>query len=217
MGTLKRLLPPGTAGPKGRAFLPGLCIVFLSALFFYGCAKGPPPEPPYHKVLDRWSGGVRVHDRLESRLYLNATYKSEEFRKAYIRKYSGSYALGPEREEALLAREIEQAEQYNEFFFTAYTPDETLNDFDRKDSVWQVYIEDGSGNRARPITISEVEGTEAFIREFFPYFDLWSKAYLVRFPKYSEQGTELPGPDRTLKLVVTGVMGRGEIAWQTGE
>lgn len=214
---LTRVLKHGIARRGGRVFSAVLCLLALSAIFFQGCAKGPAPEPPYHKVLDRWSGGVRLHEKLESRLYLNATYKSEEFRRAYIRKYGESYALGPEREEALLARELEQAEKYNEVFFTAYTPDSAVNDFDRRDSVWQVYLEDGSGNRARPISISRVEGTEAFIREFFPYFDLWSRAYSVQFPRYSEEGTELPGADGTLKLVVTGVMGRGEIAWRTGE
>lgn len=212
-----RLFHPGAAGTKGKGLLTGLCLLFLFAAISQGCAKGPAAEPPYHKTLDHWSGGLRIHDKLESRLYLNATYKSEEFRKAYIRKYSGSYALGPERSDALLARELDQAAKYNEVFFTAHTPDEMVNDFDRKDSVWQLYLEDGSGNRARPISISRVEGTEAFIREFFPYFDLWSKAYLARFPKYSEEGTEMPGPDGTLKLIVTGVMGRGEVAWKTGE
>lgn len=206
---------------EGRGLLAALCLLlFLAAVFLTGCGTGKTAEKPwtgadYYKVLDRWSRGLKLYEGLESRLYLNATYKGEEFRKAYIRRYAESYALGPERTQALLERELEQGLQYNEFFFTAYTPDERLNDFGKKDSVWQLYLEDGEGGLIRPISVSRIENSEAVIREFFPYYDLWSRAYAVKFPVYSETGQAIAGIDaQALKLVVTGIMGRGELVWR---
>lgn len=207
-------------GFKGRGRgLGALCLLFFAAILVYGCGAAKEAAPPdadkaYYLALDRWSKGFKIYDGFDSTLYVNATYKSEEFRRAYIAKYSADYALGPERSQALLDREIEQHQAYNEFFFTAFTLEEGLNDFEKKDSVWQVYLDDGQGNRVRPISISRIENSESVIREYFPYYDLWSKAYVARFPKYTENGQDIPGATGAMKLVVTGAMGRGELAWQ---
>ena len=198
---------------SGRGLSKALCLLFFLALMA-GCAgvKGP-TGAGYFKSLDRWSRGQKVYQGFESRLYVNATCKTMDFRKAYVERYSASYGLSPEHASALMEREAEQAEAYNEFFFSAYTPDGSLNDFDEKGSVWQIYLEDAAGNRARPISISKVEGSEPVIREFFPYFDLWSKAYLVRFPKFADSGSEIDPEKAGVKLIVTGVMGNGELEW----
>lgn len=167
----------------------------------------------YLKVLDRWSRGEKVYEGLESRLYMNATYKTVEFRKAYIERYAKSYELSPERVKVMMERETEQALAYNEFFFTAFTPEDALNDFAEKDSVWQIYLEDAKGNRAKPLSIVAVSNSEPVLREFFPYFDFWSKAYAIQFPKYADNGDEMSPEAGPVKLIVTGVMGKGEMKW----
>lgn len=199
---------------SGRGLSKALCLLFFLALTA-GCAgvKGY-SAADYFKSLDRWSRGQKVYQGFESRLYLNATCKTLDFRKAYVERYSASYGLGPEHAGALMERESEQAAAYNEFFFTAYTPDASLNDFDDKGSVWQIYLEDAEGNRAKPISITAVEGSEPVIREFFPYYDLWSKAYLVKFPKFADSGPEIDPEKAAVKLIVTGVMGKGELEWR---
>lgn len=203
---------------RGRGRFAALCLLFFSLLFMSGCGGVKAPSGgDYFKSLERWSRGERIYQGLESRLYVNATYKTADFRRAYIARYAASYELGPDHVKALSEREAEQAEAYNEFFFTAYTPDEALNDFERRESVWQLYIEDSAGNRARPISITAIDGSEPVIREFFPYFDLWSKAYTVRFPKYADNGGEINPEKAPVKLIITGVMGKGELEWRSGK
>jgi hypothetical protein len=203
---------------RGRGRYAALCLLFFLSVVASGCgAVKSTSGEDYFKVLDRWSRGLKVFQGLESRLYVNATYKTAEFRQAYTERYSRSYELGPDRTKALMEREAEQAEAFNEFFFTAFTPDDTLNDFDRKDSVWLLYIEDSAGNRARPISVTAIDSSEPVMREFFPYFDLWSKAYLVKFPKYAESGGEINPEKGPVKLIVTGVMGKGELEWRSGK
>lgn len=198
----------------------GLPLV-LCALFFLlitaGCGgvKGP-TGAGYFKSLDRWSRGQKVYQGLEARLYMNATYKTADFRRAYIERYAADYGLGADHTKTLVEREAEQAEAFNEFFFTAFTPDQALNDFDRKDSVWQIYLEDAAGNRAKPLSVAAVDGSEPVMREFFPYFDLWSKAYLLKFPRYADGGAEMDPEKGPVKLIVTGVMGKGELEWRPG-
>lgn len=212
------MLKVSEAGKRipGRWLIAACLLFFLPVLAGCGGPKGPSTES-YFKVLERWSRGEKVFSGLESRLYINATYKTQEFRKAYIEHYSRSYELSPEHAKALLERETEQGQAYNEFFFTAYTPESSLNDFERNDSVWQLYIEDAQGRRAKPLSIMALDNPEPVIREFFPYFDLWSRAYTVRFPKYADSGDEISPEKGEVKFIVTGVMGKGELKWSTGK
>ncbi|MBI1911632.1 MAG: hypothetical protein HYS21_06485 [Deltaproteobacteria bacterium] len=209
----------------------GLLIVFVLLGSLAGCSvfkrkkEAPPaekkavvksPEAQYQEVLNKWTSGIKLYEGFEAKLYMSATYKGPEFRKAYIQRYAAGYQLEEGYKNALLERELEQADKYNEFFFSAYTPDEKWNDFNQPNSVWKLYLEDNLGNRLSPVSISKVNNSDPLIREFFPYLDLWSTGYIVRFPKYSETGTEpIPGENtKFLKLIATGVLAKGELVWK---
>ncbi|MBI5491804.1 MAG: hypothetical protein HY893_02600 [Deltaproteobacteria bacterium] len=207
-------------------FQRGFALLLLILVLLSGCAakKAPspiekPPQKGYREVLNKWTRGKKVFEGMESRLYFTATYKDPEFRAAYIDRYAQSYQLGDEMRKALLDRETEQSEKFNEFFFAAYTPDQNWNDFDRTNSVWKLYLEDNAGSRLTPVSITKVDPSDQLIREFFPYFDMWSSGYIVKFPKYSEAGQEpIPSANTSyLKLVVTGVLGKGELEWRLKE
>jgi hypothetical protein len=193
-----------------------LLLVSL-ALLAQGCATEKKAVRPYYPdVLKEWTRGVKIYYGLEPRLYINATYKNRAFRDAYLDRYAESYRLDEEYKQAMQDREFELSELYNEFLLSAYTPDETWNDFDKKDSVWRLYLVDSAGAKLSPISVKKVDVTNPLLREFFPYVDLWSSAYIARFPKYSEAGTEpIPGKDTEfIKLLVVGVLGNGEIEWR---
>ncbi|MFQ5736733.1 MAG: hypothetical protein ACE5GY_07705 [Thermodesulfobacteriota bacterium] len=191
------------------------CLAFLFLLVACAGNKGV-VKPDYSEVLGRWTRSGSIYEGFESRLYMSATYKAPAFREAYIDRYVEDYELGPAYRDLLLGRETEQSGKYNEFFFAAYTPVDKWNDFDRKDSVWRLYFEDSSGAKLSPISITKLDSSDPVIREFFPYFDLWSSAYIVKFPKYSETGTEPIPSEETgyIKLIATGVLGKGELEWR---
>jgi hypothetical protein len=200
---------------------PAVFFIFLAiAVAITGCSKkGVKPEaghPDYMKTLDAQTRSVKIYSGLDSILYLTATYKTLNFRQAYVERYADGYQLGEAYRSALMEREREESDKYNEIFFTAYTPDARWNDFDAQNSVWRLYLEDSAGNRLIPVSVRKINGNEPLLREFFPYFDLWSSAYVVRFPKYSETGTEpIPGEKTSyLRLVVTGVPGNGTVEWR---
>lgn len=192
-------------------------LLLVTLLFFISACAGQKGvvKPEYSEALSKWTRSARIYQGLEAKLYMSATYKGPAFREAYIDRYVESYQLDDAYREALLGREMEQADKYNEFFFTAYTPVEAWNDFDQEGSVWRLYLEDGKGAKLSPISIKKLDSADPIIREFFPYFDLWSSAYIVKFPKYSETGTEpIPGEGtESIRLVATGVLGKGELEW----
>lgn len=210
--------PAARKGASGA--LPSVLLAaLLLSLALSGCAKKTVrpevPRPEYSEVLDRETGSAKIYSGLDAVLFITATYKTMEFREAYVDLYVKGYQVDETYTEALLERERDDNDKYNEIFFTAYTPESKWNDFDRRDSVWRLYLDDNEGNRLTPVSVTRVDAGDPLVKRFFPYFDPWSSGYLVRFPKYSVTGTEpIPGPGTEfLRLVVTGVMGRGEIEW----
>lgn len=195
-----------------RGLVPLLLLLVLGAC----SASQEAVRPEYSEELEDWTRTVKVFEGFETRLYFSATYKSPSFRESYIDRYVESYGLGESYRSALIEREAEQGDRYNEFFFTAYTPVDEWNDFDKKDSIWRLYLEDDTGARLAPVSITKLDSSDPVLRAFFPYFDLWSSAYSVKFPKYSEAGTApIPGPDTgSIKLIATGIIGKGELVWR---
>ncbi len=193
-----------------------ICFAFAVLLLAGGCAgKKAAVKVDYGEALNRWTRSKKIYEGLEARLYLSATYKTLFFRDAYIERYSESYELDEDYKKALFEREKNLAEEYNEFFIAAYTPEENWNDFNQRNSVWKFYLEDSEGGRVTPISITRVESSDPRVTEFFPYLDLWSYGYSVKFPKYTETGAAIPAENaKYLKLMVTGILGKGELEWR---
>ena len=170
----------------------------------------------YFALLDNWTRIEKVYEGFEPRLILKATYKNRPFRYAYIDRYVEDYKLGPRYKEAMREKALELSELYNEFLFAAHTPTVDWNDFDKRDSIWKLYLEDNLGNRLTPISIDRLDGKDPLLHEFFPFIGLWSYIYIVRFPKYSEDGTEsIPGANTDyLRLTVAGSIASGKLEWR---
>jgi hypothetical protein len=192
-------------------------VVLTAVLLVAGCAdRRAVLKDAYLDTLSAWTRSRKIYEGFETRLYISATYKDASFRGAYMDFYAESYGLDEAHRASLSEREAYEGERYNVFFVTAYTPEDSWNDFDRRDSVWRLFLEDSSGARLKPISITRVDRSDPLVRELFPHMDLWSAAYMVRFPRYSEGGTEpIPGKDTAfMRLIVTGALGRGELEWR---
>lgn len=196
----------------------GLYVFFIAALLAFSCgcaSKKALVRANYNDSLGEWTRSKKIYDGLEARLFIGATYETLSFRKAYVERYAEDYELEDSYKNELLEREKERDEKYNEFFIAAYTPVESWNDFGKRDSVWKLYLEDSTGSRVIPISVTRVDSSDPRIRGFFPYLDLWSYGYDVKFPRYSETGVEMPSKNaKYLKLIVTGVLGTGELEWR---
>lgn len=187
------------------------------ATFVCGCALFAVNESrDYYDTLNQWTKSQRIYEGLESRLYVHATYKSMVWRKAYIDEYARRYRLSEDLKEAMLFRELEIYRLYNEFFISAYTPTDEWNDFDKKDSIWKLYLTDEVTGRLDAVEIKKIDSKDPLHREFFPFLDAWSSGYVVRFPRYDSKGAGPVGEDESnaLTLIIGGVKGRGELKWQ---
>jgi hypothetical protein len=193
-----------------------LRVFFLTVLFAAaGCAGWGVPGKVYKGELDRWTRSEEIYDGLNSIAFMHATYKTKSFREAYAGLYTEIYQLDERYGATLMERELDLSSMYNEFFVSFFTTNEKWNDLDREDSIWRLYLVDSTGARVSPEAVTRLEAT-AVIREFFPYLDLWSAAYSVKFPRrHLEASGVIPSQEAEyIRLIVTGVLGKGELEWR---
>ena len=196
-----------------------LHLILFCILLFTGCAakeEAIKPSLGYFDILPQMTKHKKVIDNLDSKLFVYATYKSWPLREAYVEEYARRYQMDDSGKEKLKEKEMGLDEKFNEFFIAVYTPDEKWNDFDQPLSIWKIYMEDEKGERLSPIEIKKVDADSPLIREFYPYLDLWSSTYIVKFPKYIITGEEpFPGKDTNyFRLKITGVVGNVVLEWQ---
>ena len=166
----------------------------------------------YHDALSKWSRQGKIYAMAGSEvIIMDATYKSDEFRESFTTEYSRLYGLDSvEGSKKLTYSEIvansSKEEQKLEFFVSFYTPDPKWNDLDKKNSIWNLYVETAGGNRIEPASIENISRDDARTKNFYPYIGPWSEAYVVSFKKPAD----LSG---NFKLLAFSVKGEIEMEW----
>ncbi|HOU76521.1 MAG TPA: hypothetical protein PK175_03130 [Syntrophales bacterium] len=161
----------------------------------------------YNRSLRAWTREMTAHSQLETRFHISATYRSPAFNAALL-KEQARVRQWPE------ARVKEQGEvwlqnmtPYREFLVYVYTSDREANDFDRRGSIWSVFLKDGRGKQTEPVEIRGVERITAEMEAFFPFINkYYGRCYLMKFPAGEEQAE--------LQLVFASVLGRVALQWE---
>ncbi|MBW2565668.1 MAG: hypothetical protein JRE24_02050 [Deltaproteobacteria bacterium] len=202
-------------------------LVFLSAtlsMFVGSCTTttrfagsgGPYHTETYKSVLDEWSREARIHNGLEVELIVAATFKSQQFRRAYADEYAKAYRLSPQREKRFVEDQLEAAARGHEFLIASFVPEQKWNDFDKARSMWQLYLVNDQNERVSPVEVGKVRREDAVTPHFFPYVTPWKSVYTVRFP-YNILTTNEPiieEDTQEIKLVITSVLGTAEMSWE---
>ncbi len=190
--------------------------IVIVLLFLAGCTtmveERPTPKHDYYSILERWTRTETVYSGVETTLHIDAVYLGGEFRTAYVEEYARRLRLSQEKRENLKRAELSKLEEYNEFILVTATPVEEWNDFDRKDSIWRLYLVDEDGERVEPVSVSRVE-KDAILREFFPFVDEWCSVYRVIFPRLTPKGHTIGEDSEYIRLEVSGIKGTAELVW----
>jgi len=169
----------------------------------------------YQEICDKWTREARVHRGLEVDLIVSATFKSKEFRAAYAREYAAAYQLTSDDAKRLFEDQHQGVPEGHEFFVAIFVPEKKWDEFDKKDSIWKIYFFNDKNDRAVPMEVRRLRGKDAVASHFFPYVTPWKSLYAVRFPHHLPE-TDLPVIDddtKTVRLVITGVLGTAEMTW----
>jgi len=169
----------------------------------------------YREVYRRWTRHELQTMDLEMVMELWATYKSWDFRQAFIARYAEIYSIGDEDRERLSAAEHEAAGARYEFMVTAQANDYRWNDFERKEkTVWRVALIDGLGKELAPEPIEVKKLPDMYEREFFPAKTPFTRTYVVRFARPPEGSDDFVGErSGRIALRFAAPFGKSELVW----
>jgi len=184
--------------------------VLLAALLA-ACTYGRPAHEgaearAWSKSLARSVRSGKVYDRLESRAFAGAIYLSVEVRRQRAGQVAAWQAMTAAERDALLRREAAEAEQYEEFHLSFYTPDEKDNELDTRRSTWRVALVVPGEGESLPAEVRRLPA-DAQVRELYPFVGAFDTVYRVRFPRW--KGAPLDG--RPFLLRVAGAAGQVDL------
>jgi hypothetical protein len=210
---------------KRRIFLGSLGAVMVG-----GCRSNRPPTVDFGEVSRRYSGkdylevfrrwtrhGQLVRD-VGTVMEIWATYKSWDFRQAYIEQYAETYGLGDAERRALQQAQLQAARTSYEFHVAAQSTEYKWNDLEQKDSVWKITLADGTGSEIAPEGLIAERLPELYEMRFFPARTDFSRTYTARFPRAGTEGESRFLGSSTGRLIfrVAGPLGRAEVSWESG-
>jgi hypothetical protein len=168
----------------------------------------------YHDVYERWTRHDKVLHEVESALEIWATYKSQEFREAFVAHYADAYTMSDEAREGLSRAEREAGVAAYEFIVTAQSSNYKWNDLEKKNSPWRVLLLDRAGHELMADQITVQRFPDLFEREFFPAKTPFSKTYLIRFLRGTAHEDGFTGErSGELTLRFAGPFGRSDLRW----
>jgi hypothetical protein len=170
--------------------------------FLIVTALPPAPAPP---------GDLEVDVALETW----ATFKSWEFREAYIERYVSAYGLSQADRETLRRSQLEAFHKAYEFHVTAESASSKWNDLEKPSSAWRTTLVDAAGHELTPEPIKVERLPDAYEREFFPDRTPFTKTYSIRFVVPSGD-TDFGGPKSgSITLRIASPIGRVDLTWQS--
>ncbi|HEY2904234.1 MAG TPA: hypothetical protein VGL59_26835 [Polyangia bacterium] len=179
----------------------------------------------YDDVYNRWTRHDRVLnevDVVDVALEVWGTFKSWDYREAYIEHYAAIYSLSAADRSLLRQAQMDSFRQAYEFHLTAQSANYKWNDLEKKDSAWRVTLVDGLGHELAPEYVRVERLPDAYESDFFPAKTPFTKSYAVRFAASGSSdvvgaaSTDFVGAKSgSLTLRIASPIGRVELGWQS--
>lgn len=203
--------------------------VFVLAVVAGACAAPRPPvvdfsekqrdyrAQDYEEVYKRWTRHHRAMRDMDAVLEVWATFKSWDFREAYIERYAAAYSLSETDRATLRRAQLEANRRGYEFHLTAQSTDYKLNDLEKSSSAWRVTLIDAMGREIAPEYVKVEKLPEAYESAFFPSKTPFTKTYAISFSAGAGGETDFAGPrSGSVTLRITSPIGRIDATWQGG-
>lgn len=177
----------------------------------------------YGEVYRRWTRYERSLLDADVALEAWVTFKSWDFREAYVEHYASIYSLSPADRAVLRQAQLDRYRQAYEFHVTAQSANYRWNDLEKKNSAWRVTLVDGLGHELTPEYVHVEKLPDAYEIEFFPAKTPFTKTYAIRFPLTgaSDTGTGggpsefVGGRSGSVTLRIASPIGHLDLVWQS--
>jgi len=179
----------------------------------------------YERVLERWTREEEVYvlDGLDNALTVTATFRSWEYRQAYIDRYSYDFRLTDAERQALERTQRAELEQAHVFLVATTATRDAWADLSAADTPWKIRLVNDHGDVVEPLPdahdppgIERVRSVTPAEQAYYPYINVFRKVFVIRFPRRLPDGTDVLGPGvRSFTLEFAGALGRAELRWSS--
>jgi hypothetical protein len=173
-----------------------------------GCASN---FREYEKTRRRWTKRVETYEHFESRLFVRATLKTEDFRRAYVDAYGTIFALAEPARRDLLEVELAEDAQSYVLIVASFANALEWEDIDPKAGIWDVRLENDAGRALRPTKMTRLDESNPTWKRLFPYLEFHDRLYEVRFPK--DPAAPMAKPGERLHLIIAGAPAQVKLTW----
>ncbi|MFN2267450.1 MAG: hypothetical protein ABR542_07175, partial [Desulfonatronovibrio sp.] len=163
----------------------------------------PELEDQYIETTRQWTRTGSIHSGFETEVIVHATYKSEDWLKAYSLKNAQVFARTAQEQEDTNKTLFRAEGKESEFFLSIYSPKNEQAKLKFNDSLWSIFVLEAD-QKVYPIEIRPVKEPLGRIQVFFPHVRQWHNNYILRFP--GELGN-------SFSMIMTGPLGRIELDW----
>ena len=168
----------------------------------------------YSTVYERWTRHAKLVRDVGTVIEAWATYKSWDFRQAYVSYYASVYDLSDSDRATLLRSQLEASRASHEFHVAVQMTTDKWNDLERKNSPWRVTLLDASGGELGPTSIQTVKLPELYESQFYPSRTEFTRTYEISFARTGSGGQPFSGPaSGRLILRFASPVGRIELVW----
>jgi hypothetical protein len=167
----------------------------------------------YERVYEAWTRHEQVLDEADVALEVWATYKSWEFREAYVERYASIYSLSDADRSTLRAAQQDAYRAAYEFHVVAQSTQFKWNDLEKSSTAWRMSLIDALGHEISPEYVKVEKLPDAYERTFFPKRTPFTKTYAIRFVVPAD--TEFAGVKAgSLTLRFSSPIGRAQLEWR---
>jgi hypothetical protein len=202
---------------KAYSYFRVFFALLFSLVFFSSCStRSPNSKAPrkysffdaffsadsYSRVFDNYTEEKQVHSEFEPVMTAYITYWSPELQKAYTREMARQYQLTDAAEKKIAEDQKLEDENYFVFILSASTREPEWNDFEKKNSMWRVFIENSDKSiQVDPEKIEATSPKDERAKYFYKTMSTFGKTYRIRFPKKTLENS------KGIRLHITGPRG----------
>lgn len=170
----------------------------------------PSSQRPYDEVYADWTRKGRLvydYDRL---LDVSATFKSTEWRSAYVARRGRAERLPRGEIDDLARRELAESREHFELELLVRTYRSEDNDLQKNQrSRWRIVLIDDEGNQYEATEIRRDRRARGDLLALFPDLDAQDEAYIAKFPRTARLMER-----NSFSLLIASLEGSVELSWR---
>lgn len=167
-----------------------IIFILTIVLVISGCASSPETESPvvigtrmnsadYQKLVSNHTKREQKYDGFYNTLDVSATFLNSDVQTAILQKKAETLQWQNATAQAEREKLFQQNSNSTQFFVSFFIPTRRLNNLDKPDSVWKVYMEVG-GQKYEGQATKNKEALET-LQATYPQHSRWSIPYIVSF------------------------------------